>query len=126
MRKPRLLIVDDEIPFARNLVWLLSRRDYEVEAVYDGASALRSIEEQEFDVVILDLKMPGMDGIATLKELKKKRPDTEVIILTGYASVDSALDGLKLGAYDYATKPLQLSDLEEKITQAYERKRLLE
>ena len=126
MKKPKLLIVDDEIPFTKNLVWLLSRRDYEVEAVHDGASALRKVQEQEFDVVILDLKMPGMDGIATLKELKKKRPDLEVIILTGYASVDTALDGLKLGAYDYATKPVQFSDLEEKIGQAFERKRLLE
>ncbi len=126
MTKPRLLIVDDEIPFTKNLVWLLSRRGYEVEAVYDGNSAIRIVEEQDFDIVILDLKMPGMDGSATLKELKKKSPGLEVIILTGHASVDSALEGLKLGAYDYTAKPLQFNDLEEKIAQAFERKRLLE
>ena len=126
MRKPRLLLVDDDMPFTRNLVWLLSRRGYEVSAVNDGQSALRIVEEQEFDVIILDRKMPGIDGIATLKELKKKRPQVEVIILTGAASVESALDGVQLGAYDYATKPIQLSDLEEKIGQAFERKLLQE
>jgi two-component system, OmpR family, response regulator len=126
MKKPRLLLVDDDVPFTRNLVWLLSRRGYEVSAVNDGQSALRIVEEQEFDVIILDRKMPGIDGIATLKELKKKKPDIEVIILTGAASVDSALDGVQLGAYDYTVKPIQLSDLEEKITQAFERKLLQE
>ncbi len=119
-------MVDDDIPFTRNLVWLLSRRGYEVSAVNDGQSALRIVEEQEFDVIILDRKMPGIDGIATLKELKKKKPEIEVIILTGAASVDSALDGVEFGAYDYTVKPIQLSDLEEKITQAFERKLLQE
>jgi DNA-binding NtrC family response regulator len=126
MKKPRLLLVDDDVPFTRNLVWLLSRRGYEVSAVNDGQSALQVVEEKEFDVIILDRKMPGMDGIATLRELKKKKPDIEVIILTGAASVDSALDGAQLGAYDYTVKPIQLSDLEEKITQAFERKLLQE
>jgi two-component system OmpR family response regulator len=126
MRKPRLLLVDDDIPFTRNLVWLLSRRGYEVSAVNDGQSALRIVEEQEFDVIILDRKMPGIDGITTLKELKKKRPQVEVIILTGAASIDSALDGVEHGAYDYTTKPIRLSDLEEKIGHAFERKLLQE
>ncbi|MCX5862220.1 MAG: response regulator [Desulfomonile sp.] len=126
MRKPRLLLVDDDVPFTKNLLWLLSRRGYEVSAVNDGYSALRIVEEQEFDMVILDRKMPGIDGIATLKELKKKRPDLEVIILTGAGSVDSALNGLELGAYDYTAKPIQLNHLEEKILQAFERKLLLE
>ncbi len=126
MRKPRLLLVDDDLPFTRNLVWLLSRRGYEVSAVNDGQSALRIVEEQEFDVIILDRKMPGIDGIATLKELKKRRPQVEVIILTGAASIDSALDGVQLGAYDYTTKPIHLNDLEEKISHAFERKMLQE
>jgi two-component system, OmpR family, response regulator len=126
MRKPRVLLVDDDVPFTRNLVWLLSRRGYEVSAVNDGTSAIQIVEQQEFDVVVLDRKKPGIDGIATLKELKKKRPDVEVVILTGAASVDSALDGIELGAYDYITKPIQFSDLEEKISQAFERKLLRE
>ncbi len=122
MTKPRLLLVDDEIPFAANLLKLLSRRGYEVSAVHDGDSALRIVEEKEFDVVILDQNMPGKDGITVLKELKKKWPSLEVVILTGYGSVDLALDGFELGAYDYTTKPIQLSDLEEKIAQAFRRK----
>ncbi|MEW6530007.1 MAG: response regulator [Thermodesulfobacteriota bacterium] len=124
MRKPRLLLVDDEIPFAANLLKLLSRRGYEVSAVHDGSSALRIVEEQEFDVIILDQNMPGKDGITVLKELKKKWPHLEVVILTGYGSVDLALDGFELGAYDYTTKPIKLRDLEEKIGQAFRRKML--
>jgi DNA-binding NtrC family response regulator len=126
MRKPRLLLVDDEVLFTRNLQKLLSRRGYQVSTANDGQSALGSVEEDEFDVVILDLKMPGMDGITTLKELKKKKPRVEVIILTAHSSVDSAFEGIQLGAYDYAIKPIQLNDLEEKIGEAFERKLLLE
>lgn len=126
MRKPRLLLVDDEIPFAANLLKLLSRRGYQVSAVYDGDSALQIVQEQEFDVVVLDQNMPGRDGITILKELKKKKPHIEVVILTGYGSVDLALDGFELGAFDYTTKPIQLSDLEEKISQAFHRKMLRE
>ncbi len=122
MTKPRLLLVDDEIPFAENLLKLLSRRGYEVSAVHDGDSALRIVEEKEFDVVILDQNMPGKDGITVLKELKKKWPSLQVIILTGYGTVHSAFTGLELGAYDYVAKPLQLSDLEEKIGQAFQNK----
>ena len=91
MRKPRLLLVDDEIPFTTNLLKLLSRRGYEVSAVNDGDSALRVVQEREFDVVILDQNMPGKDGISVLRELKRKHPHLEVVILTGYGSVDMAL-----------------------------------
>lgn len=126
MRNPRLLLVDDEILFTTNLFKLLSRRGYEVTAVNDGERALRIVQEQEFDVVILDQKMPGMDGITALKELKKKKPDLEVIILTGYGSAESGITGLQLGAYDYITKPIRLSDLEQRIAQAFDRKLLRE
>jgi two-component system OmpR family response regulator len=126
MRKPRLLLVDDEIPFAANLLKLLSKRGYAVSAAHDGDNALRILNEQEFDVVILDQNMPGKDGITILKELKKMKPHIEVVILTGYASVDLALNGFELGAYDYTTKPIQLGDLEDKISQAFQRKMLRE
>jgi len=126
MKKPRLLLVDDEVLFTENLFKLLARRGYEVTAVNEGDRALRIVQEQEFDVVILDEKMPGLDGIATLKELKRKRPDLEVIILTGHGTAGSALTGLEQGAYDYTTKPIQLNELEQKIDQAFERKRLRE
>jgi len=122
MRKPRLLIVDDEIPFTTNLLKLLSRKGYEVSAVNDGYSALRIIEEQEFDVVILDQKMPGIDGVTTLKELKKKRPHLEVIMLTGHGSIESGVQGLQLGAFNYVMKPITFPELLEQIVHAYERK----
>ena len=122
MKKPRLLIVDDEIPFTANLLKLLSRKGYEVSAVNDGYSALRIIEEQEFDVVILDQKMPGIDGVTTLKELKKKRPHMEVIMLTGHGSIESGIQGLQLGAFNYVMKPVTFPELLEQIVHAYERK----
>ncbi|MEI6134121.1 MAG: response regulator [Desulfomonile sp.] len=125
MRKPRLLLVDDDIDLTNNLSWLLSRRSYEVSAVNDGEGALRIVGEQEFDVVILDRKMPGLDGISALRVLKMKHPNLEFIILTGAPSIDSAIKGLELGAYDYATKPITMTDLEEKIRMAFERKLLL-
>ena len=126
MRKPRLLLVDDEIPFVENLLKLLTRRGYEVSTAHDGDSALRIVQEREFDVVILDQNMPGKDGITVLRELKKKQPHLEVVILTGYGSVDMALKGFELGIYDYTSKPIQLSDLEAKIRQAFQRKILRE
>ena len=126
MRKPRLLLVDDEIPFVANLLKILSRRGYEVSTAHDGDSALRLVQEREFDVVILDQNMPGKDGITVLRELKKKQPHLEVVILTGYGSVDMALKGFELGIYDYTSKPIQLADLEAKIRQAFQRKMLRE
>jgi DNA-binding response OmpR family regulator len=115
MRKPRLLLVDDEKPFVENLLKLLSRRGYEVSAALDGDSALRLVQQREFDVVILDQNMPGKDSITLLRELKKIQPRAEVVILTGYGSVDMALKGFGLGIYDYISKPVQLRDLEARI-----------
>ncbi len=125
MKKPRLLIVDDDKLLNHNMTWLLRRKGYEVTGVEDGESALASIETQEFDVIILDQKMPGMGGIEALREIKKKHPDIEVIILTGASSVESAVKGFEFGAYDYTTKPMQMDILEEKIQKAFERKLLL-
>ena len=119
-------MVDDEIQFAANLLKLLTRRGYEVATVHDGESALRIIQEREFDVVILDQNMPGKDGITVLRELKMKQPSLEVVILTGYGSVDMALKGFELGIYDYTSKPIHLGDLEAKIRQAFQRKMLRE
>lgn len=126
MRNPRILLVDDEVAFTKNLAMLLSKRGYEVKAVHDGASAIRSIDEDDFDVVLLDLKMPGMNGIETLKVIKHRKPLLEVIILTGHGSVDSAIDGVEQGAFDYAMKPFAIADLNERIRQAFERKLLHE
>ena len=125
MKRPRILLVDDEVAFANNILKLLSKRGYDVMAVNDGASAIRTIGEKEFDVVILDMKMPGMDGIATLKEIKKKEPLAEVVILTGHGSVESGIEGMQLGAFDFVMKPVSIDDLHEKVCQAYQR-RLIE
>lgn len=122
----RILIIDDETSFADNLVKLLTRRGYEAVAAYDGAAAVRCFAENEFDVVVLDLRMPGMNGLEVLKFIKKNRPLVETIILTGHGSVDSAMDGMRMGAFDYAMKPIVLGDLLERIGLALERKLLRE
>ncbi|MBP8645052.1 MAG: response regulator [Syntrophobacteraceae bacterium] len=126
MPRVKILLVDDEVTFANNMSKLLAKRGYEVAVVHTGEEALRKVEEDEVDVVILDLKMPGMGGLDTLKILKKRKPLIEVIILTGHGSVDSAVDGMHLGAFDYVTKPVYVEDLNEKVRQAHQRKMIQE
>ena len=122
MKRPRILLVDDEVAFADNLLKLLSKRGYDAVVVYNGADAVNLVGEKEFDVIILDMKMPGMDGIATLKEIKKKAPLVEVVILTGHGSVESGIEGMQLGAFDFLMKPVSIDDLQEKVSEAYRRK----
>jgi DNA-binding NtrC family response regulator len=119
MPTPRILIVDDEERFRTTLGKRLTERELEVFAVGSGAEALEEVARRLYDVIILDVKMPGLDGIATLTEIKKSRPGIEVILLTGHASVDSAVDGMRLGAYDYVLKPCEIEKLMEKITGAF-------
>ena len=118
----KILLVDDEVIFASNMAKLLNKRGYLVTAVEDGESALQELEKQDFDVVVLDIKMPGLDGIATLKEIAKMGLLTQVLILTGHGSVDTAIEALKLGAYDYLTKPCEIDELIEKIEGAWGKK----
>lgn len=122
MKKPSILLVDDEVAFANNLLKLMSKRGYDVVVVYNGADAVNMVGEKEFDVIILDMKMPGMDGIATLKEIRKKAPLVEVVILTGHGSVESGIEGMQLGAFDFLMKPVSIDDLQEKVSEAYQRK----
>ncbi len=126
VRRARILLVDDEVAFTTNMSKLLSRRGFEVTAVNDGETAVATIEDEEYDVVVLDLRMPGMDGMAALKVMKRKRPLLEVIILTGHGSVESGIQGMHLGAFDYAMKPIQISELQEKIEEAFARKLIQE
>jgi DNA-binding NtrC family response regulator len=114
--------VDDEAVFANNMSKLLSRRGYLVTAVNSGDEALRALMDNSFDVMVLDLKMPGMDGIATMHEMKKLGLFTEVLILTGHGSIDTALEAIQIGAYDYVTKPCEIAELLSKIEAAFERK----
>jgi two-component system, OmpR family, response regulator len=122
MGTARILLVDDEVAFANNIAKLISKRGYEVVTVYNGESAIKAVEENEFDVIVLDLKMPGIDGLTTLKAIKKSQPKVEVIILTGHGSMDSGIDGIQLGAFDFIMKPVRFDDLHESIRQAYQRK----
>jgi DNA-binding NtrC family response regulator len=122
MKGSKVLLVDDEAVFANNMAKLLTNRGYKVTAVNSGDAAIRTLQDQNFDVVVLDLKMPGMDGITTLKQIKKLGLFTETLILTGHGSIDSALEAIKLGAYDYLTKPCEINELVAKVEGAWSRK----
>jgi two-component system, OmpR family, response regulator len=117
-----MLIVDDEDDFRITLVKRLQKRNLNVFGAESGLKALDLMNKLIFDVVVLDVKMPGMDGIETLQEMKKKNPLVEVILLTGHASIESGIEGMKLGAFDYVMKPVNIDDLLEMIHKAYDRK----
>ena len=119
----RVLVVDDEEDFLETLVNRLNKRNINTIGVQSGEDALALMEEKLFDVVILDIKMPGgMDGIETLRQIKRARPLTEVILLTGHGSMETSIDGMKLGAFDYLLKPVKLEDLLGKLAEAFEKK----
>ena len=122
----KILLVDDEKVFTDNMSKLLTTRGYRVTSVYNGEDAVEALQKERFDVLLLDLKMPGMDGISTLKELKKLELFTETLVLTGHGSIDSAIEAMKLGAYDYLTKPCEIDDLVMKIEGAWEKKDVAE
>lgn len=122
MYKAKILLVDDETAFTHSMAKLLRVRGYQVETASSGKQALGFLEAENFDVIVLDLKMPGMDGIATLNEIKKLRLFTETLILTGHGSIDSARETFNLGAYDYLTKPCDLEELLTKIEGAWHKK----
>ncbi|MBN2125193.1 MAG: response regulator [Deltaproteobacteria bacterium] len=122
MKGSKILLVDDEVVFTTNMSKLLTNRGYRVTAVNGGDAAIHALEEESFDVVVLDLKMPGMDGITTLKEIRKLGLFTETLILTGHGSIDTALEAIKLGAYDFLTKPCEIDELVTKIEGAWEKK----
>lgn len=122
MQNFRVLVVDDEFDFLEAFVDRLKMRGLDTTGVESGEEALKLLERQEFDVVVLDVKMPGLDGVETLREMKKNWPLMEVIMLTGHASVESGIEGMKLGAYDYIMKPADIDELMEKMQQAHEKK----
>ncbi|MGB9439097.1 MAG: response regulator [Desulfobacterales bacterium] len=115
----RLLLIDDEKDFVNILSKRLKRRSIEVKKAFSGAEAIQALRGQEFDVAVLDLKMEDMDGIEVLKMLKIMDPRLAVIMLTGHGSAEAAEQGIKLGAFDYLTKPCELAELLGKIMAAY-------
>ena len=120
--KPRILIVDDEERFRNTMSKLLTVEGYEVSIAGTGPEALEMLRQNLHDLVILDVRMPEMNGVQVLSEIKKIDVSLEVIIMTGYASVDTAKEIMKLGAYDYLLKPYAIAELLEKIDAAYDRK----
>jgi DNA-binding NtrC family response regulator len=118
----KILLVDDEEDFRKTLGNRLRKRNFEVEEAESGTQALEAMGRQVSDVVVLDVRMPGMDGLEVLKRIKENHPQAEVIMLTGHASVESGIEGMRLGAFDYLMKPCNINDLTVKIQDAYQRK----
>jgi len=117
--KIKLLMVDDEVKFLNSVARRLELRDFDVTTATDGEQALEAARRAKFDIALLDLKMPGLDGKQVLEILKREHKFLEVIILTGHGSVDSAIECTRLGAFDYLPKPYELDHLLEKLRLAY-------
>jgi len=119
----RILVVDDETDFLETIVKRLNKRKLDAKGVASGEAALDVLKEELYDVVLLDIKMPGgMDGIETLREIKRIQPLVEVLLLTGHASVETSIEGMKQGAFDYLLKPMKFDELLSKMAQAFEKK----
>ena len=127
MAVANVLLVDDEAPFVETMTKRLTKRKLEVKTASNGPEALTVLDKHPaVEVVILDVKMPGMDGVETLKEIKKRHPLVEVIMLTGHATVETAIEGMKLGALDYLMKPCEMDLLMAKVEEAAAKKRAQE
>ncbi len=124
--KARILVVDDEEIVVRSCLRILGEGDYEAEGVQSGEEALRRIEEHPYDVVILDIMMPKMDGLEVLRRVKESHPDIDVIMVTGLSQIDTAVRSMKLGAFDYLPKPFDPDELKVVVGRALERRRLLQ
>jgi DNA-binding NtrC family response regulator len=121
-----VLLVDDEADFLETLLKRLRKRGFNAFTASNGQEALGILDKTAIDVVVLDWKMPGMDGLETLKEIKKIKPLIEVIILTGYTNVEAGIQGMELGAFDFLMKPVNIEELLYKLQDAYTRKCLQE
>jgi DNA-binding NtrC family response regulator len=120
-RKATLLVVDDEAIALRNLERVLSKEGYQVSTASNGQNALRLLRQQSFDLVLTDLKMEKVDGMQVLKRCKELDPDVEVILITGYAAVDTAIEAMKQGAYHYLAKPFKLDEVRKTVAEAAEK-----
>jgi len=125
-QKPKILVVDDEASVLLTTSSILRHEGYEVHGVADGRSAIQAIREQYYDLVLTDLNMPGVDGLAVLAEVRKRSPGTVTLMITGYGSVESAIEAVHLGAYEYLLKPTEVADLKQAVRRSLERKRLSE
>ena len=123
--KARVLLVDDEEDFLKTLAERLQTRGLKVSTATSGDNALASIEGQEYDLIVLDLAMPGFDGIETLKRIKALQPDAEIIMLSGQGSIRTSIEAMKLGACDFLQKPVDINELMSKIDEAKEKRMLM-
>lgn len=126
MQGIRLLLVDDEEDFRTTLANRLRKRKLEVWDKEDGLEAIKTVREHPIDVAVIDVKMPGIDGLETLRQIKQINPLIEVIMLTGHASVESGIEGMRSGAFDYLMKPCDINELILKIEDAYQQKLIRE
>ncbi len=127
MKAPFIMLVDDEVPFVETMAKRLGKRNIKTITAFSGEEGLEKLKtNQNLDVIILDVKMPGMDGIETLKELKTASPLTEVIMLSGKATIDSAINAMKLGAYDFLKKPCDIEELVNKVEEVSKKKQIHE
>ncbi|MDR3554934.1 MAG: response regulator [Syntrophobacteraceae bacterium] len=122
----QVLLVDDEKEFLETLVKRLVKRKLDASGVGSGEEALQALKQKPADVVILDVKMPGMNGIETLREIRRNHPLVEVIMLTGHANMEVAIEGMEIGAFDYLTKPVDMDELLYKVQDAHQKKTLQE
>lgn len=123
--KARVLLVDDEVEFLQTLSTRLELRGLKVDTAESGEAAISKVEQQEFDVIVVDLSMPGIDGIETMERIKDINPSAEIIMLTGYGSVESGVKAIKTGAGDFLQKPVEMATLLEKIGEAKSRRMLV-
>lgn len=124
MTQEKILVVDDEL-FVRELLQeFLSNEGYQVFLAESGEKAVNLVKTNPVEIALIDLKMPGMDGISTLKEIRKIAPNTIAIILTGYPTIETSIEALRSGAYDYVVKPFKLNDLKNTIEKAISEHRL--
>ncbi|MEZ7196289.1 response regulator [Pseudodesulfovibrio karagichevae] len=122
--KTSILILDDEPIVSKRLQPALEKKGYEVESFYESAQAMARIRERSFDIVVTDLKMEGIDGMQFLAEVKKLSPSTEVIVITGFATMDTAKESMRKGVFDFLAKPFKLGEIQEVIRKAEEHIRL--
>lgn len=124
MTAPLIMLVDDEVSFVETLVKRLSTRNIETITAFSAEEGLEKLKKnQNLDVIVLDIKMPGMDGLEMLKKIKAESFRTEVIMLTGHATIESGITGMKLGAFDFLTKPCDIEELVNKVEEATKKKR---
>jgi DNA-binding NtrC family response regulator len=127
MTAPFIMLVDDEVSFVETMAKRLDKRNIKAVIASSGEEALEKLKTNPtLDVIVMDVKMPGIDGIETLKKIKIASPLIEVIMLTGHASVESAINGMKIGAYDYLLKPCEIEELVDKVEKAAQKKQVHE